>query len=122
MKGAAYRGGVFGVTSELSQAVTQVLDQAHQLKLHFANIKIDSREYELEAYSIGCFVIAGRLPAANEPDKTKSFELFRGNSRAVSVVTFDEVLASLKLPRNLLGAADLDRSLGDTGQSGAEAD
>lgn len=104
VKSSAYRDGVFGITAELSQAVTQVLDQAHQLKLHFANVKNDSRQYDLEAYSIGCFVIAGRLPPTDQPDKIKSFELFRGNSRAVSIVTFDEVLASLKLLRNLLTA------------------
>ncbi|WP_286793315.1 Shedu immune nuclease family protein [Microbacterium sp. UBA3394] len=102
VKSTAYRDGVYGITSELSQAVTQVLDQAHQLKLHFANVKSDSRQYDLEAYSIGCFVIAGRLPPADQPDKTKSLELFRGNSRAVSIVTFDEVLASLRLLRDLL--------------------
>lgn len=102
VKSTAYRDGVFGITSELSQAVTQVLDQAHQLKLHFANVKSDSRQYDLEAYSIGCFVIAGRLPPADQPDKTKSLELFRGNSRAVSIITFDEVLASLRLLRDLL--------------------
>ncbi len=110
VKATAYRDGVFGITSELNQAVTQVLDQAHQLKIHFANIKVDSRAYDLEAYSIGCFVIAGRLPAASEPDRMKSFELFRGNSRAVSIVTFDEVLASLKLLRSLLTSEELDTS------------
>ncbi|OUE31176.1 hypothetical protein BFL35_06405 [Clavibacter michiganensis] len=102
VKSTAYRDGVYGITAELSQAVTQVLDQAHQLKLHFANVKSDSRQYELEAYSIGCFVIAGRLPPADQPDKTKSLELFRGNSRGVSIITFDEVLASLRLLRDLL--------------------
>ncbi|HBS09049.1 MAG TPA: DUF4263 domain-containing protein [Microbacterium sp.] len=102
VKSTAYRDGVFGITSELSQAVTQVLDQAHQLKVHFANVKSDSRQYDLEAYSIGCFVIAGRLPPADQPDRTKSLELFRGNSRAVSIITFDEVLASLRLLRDLL--------------------
>ncbi|MFE1646191.1 Shedu immune nuclease family protein [Microbacterium sp. P01] len=102
VKSTAYRDGVFGITAELSQAVTQVLDQAHQLKLHFANVKSDSRQYDLEAYSIRCFVIAGRLPSSDQPDRTKSLELFRGNSRAVSIVTFDEVLASLKLLRDLL--------------------
>ncbi|ONI65249.1 hypothetical protein ALI44B_00725 [Leifsonia sp. ALI-44-B] len=102
VKSNAYRDGVFGISTELSEAVTQVLDQAHQLKLHFANIKMDSQERDLEAYSIGCFVIAGQLPSEDQPDKVKSFELFRGNSRVVSVVTFDEVLASLKLLRDLL--------------------
>jgi len=48
------------------------------------------------------FVIAGRLPPADQPDKTKSLELFRGNSRAVSIITFDEVRASLGLLRDLL--------------------
>ncbi|MDX2378099.1 hypothetical protein M4I32_15010, partial [Microbacterium sp. LRZ72] len=45
-------------------------------------------------------------------NRTKSFELFRGNSRAVSIVTFDEVLASLTLLRSLLTSEELDRSQG----------
>jgi Domain of unknown function (DUF4263) len=102
VKSRAYREGVFGISSELSEAVTQVLDQAHQLKLHFANVKSDSRQYDIEAYSIGCFVIAGRLPTPQEPDKLKSLELFRGNSSSVSIITFDEVLANLKILRDLL--------------------
>lgn len=108
VKSRAYRDGVFGISSELSEAVTQVLDQAHQLKLHFANLKSDSRQYDIEAYAIGCFVIAGPLAAPEEPDKMKSLELFRGNSSIVSIVTFDEVLASLKILRDLLSgdAAD----------------
>ncbi len=79
-----------------------MLDQAHQLKLHFANVKSDSWQHDIEAYSIGCFVVAGRLPTPEEPNKLKSLELFRVNSSVLSIITFDEVLANLKILRDLL--------------------
>lgn len=105
-----YRAGVYGISPEVSEAVTQVLDQAHQLKLNFNTVKSNSREYEMEAYSIGCYVIVGKLPEPHEHDRLKSFELFRGSLSNVNIITFDEVLANLKLLRDLLTADPVDAS------------
>jgi hypothetical protein len=99
--GTAYRGGVFGPSKELNGAVTQVLDQAHQLTTNLATLKQNSRQWDLESYAVACFVIAGRTPTGDEPDKQKSFELHRANSR-VTIVTYDEILERLKLLRDFL--------------------
>ena len=107
MRRTPYRNGVYGVEPELVEAITQVLDQAHQLSLQFNNLKINSRENNLEAYNIRCFLIVGRLPAQEELDKMKSFELFRGNSLNVTIVTFDEVLASIRSLRDYLASNDV---------------
>ncbi|WP_415395011.1 Shedu immune nuclease family protein [Rhodococcus globerulus] len=100
--GKEYRSGIYGASTELDGAITQVLDQAYQLTTNFATMKHNTRNYDLEAYAISCFVIAGRSPAVQESNRQKSFELYRANSRNVKVVTYDEVLAQLKILRTFL--------------------
>ncbi|MEQ8438770.1 MAG: DUF4263 domain-containing protein [Ilumatobacter fluminis] len=103
---AAYRGGVFGPSKELSGAVTQALDQAHQLVTNLATLKNNSRRWDLESYAATCLVIIGRTPSADEPDRQKSLELYRANLRSVSVVTYDEILERLKVLRAFLVSTD----------------
>jgi len=100
--GKEYRSRVYGASTELDGAITQVLDQAYQLTTNFATMKHNTRSYDLEAYAISCFVIAGRSPSEQDPDRQKSFELYRANSRNVKVVTYDEVLAQLNILRAFL--------------------
>ncbi len=89
-----YRGGVYAPSEELSGAVTQVLDQRHQLQNDINNKKIASKSYDVFTYAVPCIVIAGRSPATDE--EKKSLELYRNNLRDVIVITFDELAAKLK--------------------------
>lgn len=90
----SYRGGVHAPTKELTGAVTQVLDQRHQLQNEINNKKISSRTFDIFAYAVQCIVIAGRVPATD--DEKKSLELYRNNLRDVVVITFDELLRILQ--------------------------
>ncbi|MEU9874051.1 Shedu immune nuclease family protein [Actinomadura sp. NPDC048021] len=101
-----HRTGVYGPSKELNGAVTQVLDQAYQLTSNLATLKHNSRRWDLESYAISCFVVAGRTPPPDEPSKQKSFELYRANSRSVTIVTYDEILERLRLLRNFLAPTD----------------
>jgi hypothetical protein len=89
-----YRGGVHAPRQELVGAVTQVLDQRHQLQNEINNKKITSRVFDVFAYAVQCIVIAGRDPTTD--DEKKSLELYRNNLRDVVVITFDELLRSLQ--------------------------
>lgn len=100
-----YRQGVFGPSKELNGAVTQVLDQAYNLTKNLTGLKESSRQWDLESYAISCFVVAGRTPSASDPAKHKSFELYRANSRSVTIVTYDEILERLRLLRDFLAPA-----------------
>jgi hypothetical protein len=95
-----YRGGVYAPSEELSGAVTQVLDQRHQLQNDINSKKIASKAYDVFTYAVPCIVIAGRSPAADE--EKKSLELYRNNLRDVIVITFDELLAKLKVLHEFL--------------------
>jgi hypothetical protein len=101
-----YRGGVFGPSKDLAGAVVQVMDQAHQLKTHFASMKLASGRLgsDLEAYAVSCFVVIGCTPSSDE--EKKSFEMYRANSRNVKIVTYDEILKQLKLLREFLSPSD----------------
>jgi len=92
--GKEYRGGVFPPATELSGAVSQVLDQRYQLQKGLIGIKDRSRRYDLESYSIKCMVVIGLMPT--NVDEKKSFELYRNGLNDVLIVTFDELLVKLK--------------------------
>lgn len=96
LQGSAYRGqDVFGPTSELSGAVTQVLFQQSELKQRWMTHVHDNLVLRLSgADVIKCVVVAGRMPA--DPSKLRSFEVFRNACKDVDVVTFDELLAKLE--------------------------
>ena len=96
-----YRGGVFGPSSELVAAVTQVLDQVNHLQRDIYKLKVLNPEHRMESFGIRGVLVIGRIPEA--PLK-RSFELYRNALTGVAVITFDELLAKLRSLRTLLGA------------------
>ena len=100
-----YRKGVYGPHKELNEAITQALDQCYHLQSELPTLKTNARQYDLESYNIRCIVIAGRTPS-NDDDKKKSLELFRNNLRSVTIVTYDEILESLKALYRFLSNED----------------
>lgn len=98
----SYRGGVHAPSEDLVGAVTQVLDQRHQLQNEINNKKIASKTYDVFTYAVACIVIAGREPANDEAKK--SLELYRNNLRDVVVITFDELLHKLRALHKFLSA------------------
>lgn len=97
------RGGVYTPAADLTGALAQVLDQKFRLEGDIATIMRSSRLTDLETYSIHCCLIVGTTPA--EPEHVKCFEMFRRNSKAVEIVTFDELLEKLRGLRDLLRPA-----------------
>ena len=96
----SYRNGIYPPSGELVGAVNQALNQKHHFEREIAQIKMNSRLFDIESYSVRCCLVAGTMPA--DDDRKKSFELFRGNSKHVEIVTFDELLEKLKGLRDLL--------------------
>ena len=99
-----FREGVYTSSAVLSGSINQVLAQKHQFQRSIANIKEDSKVYDIESYSVHCCLIIGTMPS--RPDQQKSFELFRCNSKDVEIITFDELLEKLKQLRNFLVSED----------------
>lgn len=94
-KGKAYRGkDVFAMSSDLSGGISQVLNQRDNFQKEFFAHKVKSKK-EFETFNSKCVVLMGSISDMDE-DQTKSFELFRSNSKDVEIITFDELLARFK--------------------------
>lgn len=98
------RGGVYTPSAELSGSINQALDQKYQFQKQIAQIKDNTRLYDIESYAVHCCLVIGRTPEGD--DQNKSFELFRRNSKDVDIVTFDELLEKLKQLSAFLRAAE----------------
>ncbi len=99
-----FRGGVFAPSKALSESTIQALDQRYQFQRDVSGIKDRSGIHDIESYSVQCCLVIGTTPKS--VDEQKSFELFRGNSKDVHIVTFDELLEKLNQFRNLLTSTD----------------
>ena len=71
-----------------------MLDQRNEFQKDIARIKENSRISNLESYAVHGVLVIGTTPDGLDPQK--SFELFRGNSKDITIITFDELLAKLK--------------------------
>lgn len=97
---ATYREGVHKIAPDLTNSVLQILDQRHRFASNIATLKMNTRGIEMESYSIGCFVIAGRMP--QEIAQQKALELYRGSFKEVNIITFDELRERLVTLRDYL--------------------
>ena len=95
-----YRRGVFTPSPKLSGAVNQALDQKYKFEREISQFKENSGIYDIKSYAVHCCLIVGAMPDTD--DQKKSFELYRGNSKDVEIITFDELLQKLKNLRDFL--------------------
>ena len=98
-----FRDGVYTPASDLSGSINQALDQKYQFQKQIAQIKDNSKIYDIESYAVHCCLVIGKTPDGD--DQKKSFELFRRNSKDVEIVTFDELLEKLKQLSSFLRVA-----------------
>lgn len=89
-----YRENIFGPSAQLAGALNQLLDQKRKFLQEIALIKHNSGIHDIQSYAVHGILIIGCMPSGEE--EKKSFELFRGNSKDVSIITFDELLEKLK--------------------------
>lgn len=109
-KSAPYRPGCWGVSSEISSAVTQVQKTTYEfarkrfreaMKDHEGN-DTGALTYAVEPRS---YLIAGNTSElAGNDDKLTCFELYRRNVRSPEILTFDELLYRARfIVQNLSG-------------------
>ena len=101
-----FRGGVFSPSGTLSESIVQALDQRYQFQRDIFGIKGRSGIQDIETYAVQCCLVIGTIP--EREDEKKSFELFRGNSKDVQIITFDELLEKLVQLKVLLDPSDND--------------
>lgn len=105
---ATYREDVYSPSSELSGAINQLLDQIYKFQKNIASLKEESGIYNIETYSVDGVLLIGR--SLEIKSQRKSFELFRGNSKNIIIITFDELLEKLKQLRTFMMADNINYS------------
>ena len=103
---APYRDGVFRPSAELSGAINQVLDQKHKFDREIATVKMNSGMDNIETYSVHGCLIVGTMP--DDEARRRSFEFFRGNSKSVQIVTFDELYEKLTNLHEFLSTTEME--------------
>lgn len=104
MGNTTYRQDVYPPSSELSGAINQLLDQIYKFQKNIASLKEESGNYNIETYSVVGVLIIGR--SISITSQRKSFEMYRGNSKNIIIITFDELLEKLKQLKAFLVADD----------------
>jgi len=98
LRQSAYRPGCWGVSDEVSNAVTQI----HKTAFEFARSRFrtvlkdaDGNDTEQSAYTVeprSFLVVGNTSELKGNDDKIACFELYRRNIRSPEILTFDELL------------------------------
>ncbi|OGY88876.1 MAG: hypothetical protein A2677_02190 [Candidatus Komeilibacteria bacterium RIFCSPHIGHO2_01_FULL_52_14] len=90
----AYRvsGRVYPISSDITGAINQVLDQKNTLLKNYSSVA----QGDFEVFDPKCIVVAGTIGSIPK-ERIKSFDMFRSNLRNIEVVCFDELLSKAKL-------------------------
>ncbi|EXL06679.1 Shedu immune nuclease family protein [Aquamicrobium defluvii] len=85
---------LYGPHPELTGGANQLVDQKLRLiKSIAAKKEEEEEEPNIQAWSVPCILIIGRLP--EKKNEKRSFEIYRGSQKDVLIITFDELLAKL---------------------------
>lgn len=108
-----YRPGCFGMSSEVSNAVTQVQKTTFDFaRRRFREVLKDTAGNDTAdlAYSVeprSFLVVGNSSEVAGNDDKIACFELYRRNVRSPEILTFDELLCRARfIVTNLSGQAE----------------
>ena len=86
---------VYAPTDDLSGALTQTLLQQSEIRSNWLAHQGNRSLKDSRPESIKCVIVAGRTPT--DSAQIRSFELFRNACKDVEILTFDELLAKLRL-------------------------
>lgn len=101
----AYRGdNVYSISSSLSGALNQVLDQRENLQHDFYSLKTKSKDKGFESYNPKCLIVIGMISNLST-EQIQAFELIRSNSKDVEIITFDEVIEKIKGLQSIMSSS-----------------
>jgi len=100
--GQKYRNNVYSISSELAGATGQVCEMRNALISNFHTLSANS-SVDFNSYNPRGFIIAGNAnKELDDPQKVKSFDLFRNELSNVEIITFDELFQKIKFLITLL--------------------
>ena len=103
LPGRKYRGGLYTPSAELTGALVQAREYRARLVENLRGIG-RSEGHEILVTDPRCILLIGdREKQLQEPDRQRSFELFRSGLGDVEIVTFDELFRKAEVLANLFG-------------------
>ncbi len=90
----AYRvaGKVYPISSDITGAINQVLDQKNTLLKNYSNVA----QNDFEIFDPKCIIVSGTVKSIPK-ERMKNFDMFRSNLKNIEIVCFDELLDKAKL-------------------------
>lgn len=85
-------GKIYPISSAVSGAINQVLDQKHVLLREYMNVA----EGNFEVFEPRCIIVVGKISDITK-DSKKNFELFRQNLKNIDIICFDELLTKANI-------------------------
>lgn len=103
---------IFGISTELSGALNQVLSYKETLQNEFLNIKNNTKRLlgkDINLLNSKCILIIGSVEEFKEDGavtienklKLECFERFRNELRSIEIITFDELFEKIRLFLNI---------------------
>ena len=95
--GSRYRANAYSMSEELSGAVVQTLNYRDELLKNFHALTHAVAATQFSAFNPQCLVVVGSLENEDmDVNKRRSFELFRSNLGAVTILTFDQIFGKVR--------------------------
>ncbi len=90
----AYRsaGKVYPISSDITGAINQVLDQKNTLLKNYSTVA----QGDFEIFDPRCVIVVGNTKDIPK-ERVKNFDMFRSNLRNIEIICFDELLEKAKL-------------------------
>ena len=90
----AYRsaGKVYPISSDITGAINQVLDQKNTLLKNYSTVA----QGNFEIFDPRCVIVVGNTKDIPK-ERVKNFDMFRSNLRNIEIICFDELLEKAKL-------------------------
>lgn len=102
-----YRKGIYGISSELSSSITQLLSYKDEIQKNYYNL-ISNAKSKFELINPKCILICGNIGYSIKNDEEKSsFELFRKNLKDVEIITYDELFNKIEIFLRLFSGEDV---------------
>jgi len=104
--GSEYRNGIYGISSELSSSIIQLLSYKDEMQKDYYTLFAKS-ESKFELINPKCILICGNITDSLKNNCQKSsFELFRKNLKDVEIIAYDELFSKIDIFLNIFSGED----------------
>ncbi len=101
LMGSHYRDNAYSISTDLGGSIVQVLKYKDELSKNYYALRQESKKV-FQVFNPKCMVIIGKIANGLNPEQKTSFELYRGDSKQVEIVTFDELFQKVQMLSDLL--------------------